>query len=284
VAFKNKTMKKPIRIFSFILIGLMLFLITGCSKTDDSSIENGSKTLKLTTSGTLLTSLTVSEKSTITNLTLKGVIDARDFVTMRDSMPKLAVLDLSGSTIVDYNGTFGTEATYSQDYPANTVPYYAFWNRITDKINLNLINIKLPSSVTSIGDDAFAFCNGLTSISIPSSVTSIGNFTFLRCIGLTSITIPSSVTSIGSNTFFGCSGLTSFTIPSSVTSIGDYAFYYCSTLTSIYVYPTTPVNLNSSSEAFEGVPSNCTLYVPKASLSTYKTAQIWDSFTNIVGM
>ena len=277
-------MKKTILIFSFILVGLILLIFTSCSKTDDGSIENGSKTVKLTTAGTLSTSLTVSEKSTITNLTLKGIIDARDFVTMRDSMSKLAVLDLSGSTIVDYNGTFEPEATYSQDYPANTVPDYAFWNRFTDKINFNLINIKFPSSVTSIGDAAFSDCKGLTTISIPSSVISIGNYAFNGCTGLTSLTISSSVISIGSNTFFGCTGLTSITIPSSVTSIGDYAFYYCSTLTSIYVYPTTPVNLNSSSNAFDGVPSNCTLYVPKASLSAYKTAPIWDSFSNIVGM
>ena len=91
------------------------------------------------------------------------------------------------------------------------------------------------TGLTSIGDDAFSRCFGLTSITIPSSVTSIGNNAFSNRSGLTSITIPSSVTSIGDGAFFYCTGLTSITIPSSVTSIGGSAFSSCSGLTSISV-------------------------------------------------
>ena len=72
------------------------------------------------------------------------------------------------------------------------------------------------------------------SITIPDSVTSIGNEAFRNCIGLTSVTIGNSVTSIGYEAFRGCSGLTSVTIPDSVTSIDYYAFDGCSGLTSIY--------------------------------------------------
>ena len=89
--------------------------------------------------------------------------------------------------------------------------------------------------VTSIGNNAFSSCSGLTSITIPNSVTSIGNNAFVGCSGLTSVTIPNSVTRIGSSAFSGCSGLTSVTIPNSVTSIGEYAFYNCSGLTSITI-------------------------------------------------
>lgn len=39
---------------------------------------------------------------------------------------------------------------------------------------------------------------------IPSSVTSIGDLTFRNCSGLTSVTIPESVTSIGEDAFRGC--------------------------------------------------------------------------------
>ena len=59
-------------------------------------------------------------------------------------------------------------------------------------------------SVTSIGDNAFSNCSGLTSVTIPNCVTSIGEGAFKNCIGLTSITIPNSVTSIGYEAFYGC--------------------------------------------------------------------------------
>ncbi len=88
----------------------------------------------------------------------------------------------------------------------------------------------IPSSVTSIGEYAFAGCNGLTSVIIPASVTSIGNYAFAPCTGLTSVIIPSSVTFINDGTFALCTGLTSVTIPSSVTYIGESAFYGCTGL------------------------------------------------------
>ena len=90
-------------------------------------------------------------------------------------------------------------------------------------------------TVTSLGDNCFYRCSGLTSITIPSSVTSLGKSCFQGCSGLTSITIPSSVTSLGKSCFAECLGLKSINIPSSVTSLGDYCFNWCSGLTSINI-------------------------------------------------
>ncbi|MBQ9712797.1 MAG: leucine-rich repeat protein, partial [Bacteroidales bacterium] len=39
-------------------------------------------------------------------------------------------------------------------------------------------SVKLPSSLKSIGDEAFFFCLKLSLIKIPSSVTSIGRMAF----------------------------------------------------------------------------------------------------------
>ena len=99
-------------------------------------------------------------------------------------------------------------------------------------------------TVTSIGEEAFHECRGLTSVTIPNSVTSIGSSAFYDCSSLTSVTIPYSVTSIGSAAFSCCSSLTSVTIPESVTSIGDYAFNACQSLTS-FVIPNTVTRIGN---------------------------------------
>ena len=133
--------------------------------------------------------------------------------------------------------------------------------------------VVIPSSVTSIGERAFAWCSSLTSITIPASVTSIGDWTFCGCSSLTSITIPSSVTSIGERAFYECSSLTSITIPSSVTSIGRWAFDECSSLTSI----TIPDSVTSIGEwAFSNCPSIKTVHY-QGSEAQWKKIQIYDT-------
>ena len=98
-------------------------------------------------------------------------------------------------------------------------------------------SLEIPSmlgdkAVTSIGQYAFNFCNGLTGIIIPDTIKNIGKYAFYSCKALTSVTIPNSITDIGESAFRDCSGLTSVTIGNSVTSIGSYAFY-CSGLASV---------------------------------------------------
>ena len=95
--------------------------------------------------------------------------------------------------------------------------------------------ITFNGNVTSIGENAFSCCSGLTSITIPNSVKWIGGWAFAYCSALTSITIPNSVKSIGDYAFYDCSGLRCITIPNSVTEIKEGAFYECSGLTSITI-------------------------------------------------
>ena len=206
------------------------------------------------TAGGLSTTLTSTEQNTITNLTVNGTIDARDFKTMRDNMPMLTSVDLSGTNVVEYVGTDGTYNINSIDYPANTIPQGAFYNMatITGKISLSsfifpasttdiglyafrasgLTSITIPSKVTSIGYGNFVNCYKLTSVVIPSSVKTIGDYAFFYCNALSTINIPSTITSIGSGTF-SYSGLNSLTLVDGISTIGDYAFQKCSSLSSV---------------------------------------------------
>ena len=65
-------------------------------------------------------------------------------------------------------------------------------------------------------------------------MTSIGEQAFHNCTGLTSMSITNGVTQIGGNSFAYCEKLVSIGIPKSVTSIGAGAFNQCSSLTSVY--------------------------------------------------
>jgi len=203
-----------------------------------------------------------AEYTTVTNLTVTGVIDAQDFKTMKSGMPALSSIDLSGVSVVAYTGTGGPAGSSSYVYAANTIPNAAFSNKngltsitipssvtsIVDGAFTNCIGltfVSIPSSVTSIKSSAFESCSGLTSITIPSSVTSIEGNAFKNCTGLTSISIPSSITSIKVATFSGCTGLTSIVIPASITSIESNAFYYCSKSTSISI-PSSVTSIGSS--------------------------------------
>ncbi len=98
-----------------------------------------------------------------------------------------------------------------------------------------LTSVTFGNGVTSIGKESFDGCSGLTDITIPNSVTSIGDGAFFNCSGLISITIPNNITSINKGTFHYCYNLTSIIIPNSVTHIGDYAFSGCRSLTSITI-------------------------------------------------
>jgi hypothetical protein len=268
--------------------------------------QAGLQTKISTIAGNLSSILSSDELNSISNLSLTGTIDARDFKTMRDAMPYLSDIDLSESTIAAYSGTEGTIGNWQTDYQANSIPKNAFYS--TGKENTLLNSIILPSSVITIGDYAFHWCHNLTSINLPLSLKTIGEHSFVSCYNLQSINIPtsvttmgysafpyctslstvnipSSITSIGSFNFGYCSGLKSVIIPPSITSIGPDAFTNCTNLTTIYANKAAPVELGLSTNVFFNVDkTNCKLYVPYGSSAAYAAANQWKDFTDIVEM
>ena len=171
-----------------------------------------------------------------------------------------------GIELPSIKGLFGSEAqAASEKYDVYTYEVGSDGTvTITDCDNSAQGTITIPSQidgkpVTSIGEQAFSYCDSLTSITIPDSVTSIGMQAFSSCDSLTSVTIGNGVKKIGEHAFSFCDSLTSMTIGSGVTSIGNEAFRYCSSLTSI----TIPNSVTSiGSEAFYGCKGLTSITIP----------------------
>lgn len=141
--------------------------------------------------------------------------------------------------------------------------------------------VRIPETVTTIGNGAFEDCIGLTEVIIPNSVKTIGNNAFENCSGLTEVTIPNSVTNIGTDSFRGCSKLEEVTIPEGVMSIGEAAFFDCTALTTIVSKAVTPPTVYWGT-FIQSHYENATLYVPAGSKSAYQKASYWSNFTNIM--
>ena len=104
-----------------------------------------------------------------------------------------------------------------------------------DEQGLKTVVFSGESKLKSIGKYAFSGCNALESISIPGSVNKIGEGTFYYCMKLASVNIPTGVTTIMKETFKYCSSLTTVTIPSTVNAIMDDAFNGCEKLATITI-------------------------------------------------
>lgn len=140
----------------------------------------------------------------------------------------------------------------------------------------SLVSVSITNGLTSIGVNAFDGCASLQSIGIPEGVTEIGMSAFSYCDSLGLISIPEGVSSIADSTFSYCRSLASILIPESVTSIKSRAFKSCSSMKEYHFLSTAPPELSTT--AFDGIPSDCVIYVPAGSLEAYQTATNWSTY------
>ena len=138
------------------------------------------------------------------------------------SIPK-SVICLNGNPFVKWEGKL--ECLSPNFIYEDDVLFNKDKSKIISFRNQAVKSYIIPSSVTSIGDSAFAGCSSLSNIAIPSSVNSIGDKAFWDCCSLTSIVIPDSVTSIGDGAFCGCSSLKYISIPKSVICLNGNPFF-----------------------------------------------------------
>ena len=143
----------------------------------------------------------------------------------------------------------------------------------------DLTSVTIPQSVTSIGKDAFRFCNNMKSLTINGAIESMGARAFAGCISLKTLSLGENIKRIGHFAFADCSSLTNVTIPQSVTSIGNYVFRYCTLLKNVTIpekvttiglgtfsyckqleYIMLPAGLTSFRDSLEGCPDGCVIY------------------------
>ncbi len=137
---------------------------------------------------------------------------------------------------------FGIKADAATAYKSDIYTYSVSNGEatITDCDTSVTGEIIIPSSldgyaVTSIGENAFLSCTGITSIIIPNSVVSIGGYAFFNCASVKSVIIPDTVTSIGERALGYCSSLNSLIIGNGVKEMGWQMLEECKNLTSIVI-------------------------------------------------
>lgn len=118
----------------------------------------------------------------------------------------------------EVQGVFKLPAEY-EGLPVTGIAEYGF-------AYYSFENIKIPETLTTIGDGAFKGCE-LRGIELPNAVAEIGASAFADCDLLESVTLPDSLTRIEEKTFQACSRLTEIQLPQTLVWIGDYAFAGC---------------------------------------------------------
>ena len=142
----------------------------------------------------------------------------------------------------------------------------------------SLTSIKIPNSVTNIGENAFWGCSGLSSVTFGNNVKSIGRCAFsgVNNRKFNHLSLPNSLTSIGSSAFYGCEYIESIYFGSSLESIGTDAFHNCTRVATMTCL--AEVTPSVEKNGLESISSNAILYVLSSCLQKYKADANWNRF------
>lgn len=114
----------------------------------------------------------------------------------------------------------------------------------------NAVSIKLPTTLKSIGDNAFQKC-GVTELTLPEGVSEVCNQALRNCIKLTALYLPGTLESVPNNLCGGCTSLKTVKLSEGTKIIGDSAFSFCTELENVE-FPMSLVEIKAT--AF----NNCT--------------------------
>lgn len=98
-----------------------------------------------------------------------------------------------------------------------------------------LTEITMPSSLKTIGNDAFRSCHRMKSPEFKEGLLSLGDYAFYDDDNIKEIILPNSNTTIGYQCFAFCGALEKVVFGSGLTSIPDMALYACSKLNDVTI-------------------------------------------------
>ena len=133
---------------------------------------------------------------------------------------------------------------------------------------LNITELILPSTLKTIGEQAFNYSSSIKTLAIPEGVTSIGNYAFAYMYGLTKLELPATLKEIGERVIQDCSRLEA--VVSHITN--PYAVSDNTFATSRW---------NEQTQQNDLTPSPATLYVPIGTKTQYEALSGWKWFTDI---
>ena len=133
----------------------------------------------------------------------------------------------------------------------------------------NGVNYRITSLIDTYTMEVLGGDDGITTADIVSKINYLNReFT---------------VTSIKESAFANNTTLETVKIPNSIKSIGNNAFAGCTALSVVTTESTTPLPIKES--CFDAmVQLFSTLYVPTSAVDTYKSADVWKGFGNIVSL
>ena len=95
------------------------------------------------------------------------------------------------------------------------------------KDNNKIRSVVMPSTLKSIGDEAFDSCRLLDRVEFNKGLEHIGRRAFHNCAYLDNVVLPEGLLTMGERTFEMCEKLTNVTFPTTLKEIPAYAFDTC---------------------------------------------------------
>lgn len=175
----------------------------------------------------------------------------------------------------------------------------------------SLETLIMPNTVTKIGNSCFYQCHSLKNLHVSENLTEVGTGLFWDCYELTSAAIIGDIP-VMKNLFYNCTSLKRLQIGSkhntpgttllknstigrcnqieylelgaNIDSLESSAMSGVDSLKVLICWAPTPPRCDGYWHSFGPNPHylNCVLYVPKASLEAYRTAEEWKYFKTIV--